>query len=545
MTSRLFMVLCGLLATAISAGPARTQQPVNQVALLIANAIYPDAGGPLATTIKDARLLADELRTDKFDVDVKENAGKADMQRAIDAFTGKIKNGAVAVFYFSGFGIQVARANYLLPVDAQVWSEDDTKRDGISLDAVLSQMRQKGARVKIIMIDASRRNPYERRFRAVAAGLAALNAPPDTLAMFSAAPGTLVNDRAGDDSLFMSELIKEMRAPNSTAEEVFNRARIGVSRASNNEQVPWVSSTLIEGFSFGGAGKAIVASPPTPPTPVTPALKPKDSFRECEKCPDMVAVPTGSFMMGSTENERSTVAEAYAQNGIVPGTGTTGPLLTSEAPQHTVTIARPFAVSRFAVTFEQWDACVNDGGCNGYRPSDQGWGRGLWPVINVNWDDTQAYVAWLSGKTGKAYRLLSEAEWEYMARAGTATPFWWGSSISTSQANYNGTRSYGGQPAGENRQKTLPVNSFSPNPWGFYQVAGNSYDWVEDCFHDDYGGAPADGSAWVTGNCKGHVVRGGAWSSFASNLRTAYRGWFASNFRSSNHGFRVARTLTP
>ncbi len=317
----------------------------------------------------------------------------------------------------------------------------------------------------------------------------------------------------------MSELIKEMRAPNSTAEEVFNRARMGVSRASNNDQVPWVASSLIEGFSFGATGKTI-ATPAPAPAPAMPAAlapKPKDCFRDCEKCPEMVVVPTGSFMMGLTESERSTVAAAYAQNGIVPGTLTTGPPLTSEAPQHTVTIGRPFAASRFAVTFEQWDACVNDGGCNGYRPSDAGWGRGRWPVINVNWDDTQAYVAWLSGKTGKAYRLLSEAEWEYVARAGTTTPFWWGSTVSTSQANYNGTRSYGGQPTGENRQKTLPVDSFSPNPWGFYQVASNSYDWVENCFHDDYNGAPADGSAWVTGTCKGHVVRGGAWSSFPSN----------------------------
>jgi formylglycine-generating enzyme required for sulfatase activity len=128
---------------------------------------------------------------------------------------------------------------------------------------------------------------------------------------------------------------------------------------------------------------------------------------------------------------------------------------------------------------------------------------------------------WLSRKTGKGYRLLSEAEWEYIARATTTTPYWWGSSFSTDQANYNGTRTYADLPTGENRQKTLPVASFSPNPWGFYQVHGNSYDWTEDCFHDDYFGAPADGSAWAAESCKGHVVRGGAWSSAPWMLRSA------------------------
>lgn len=275
------------------------------------------------------------------------------------------------------------------------------------------------------------------------------------------------------------------------------------------------------------------------------ALKPKDSFRECDGCPEMVVVPAGSFTMGSPESERTPVAAAYVTYGIVPGGLTTAPPLSSEGPQHKVTIARPIAVGRFPVTFDQWDTCVDDGGCNGYRPSDQGWGRGSRPAINVNWDDAEAYVAWLSHKTGKHYRLLSEAEWEYMARAATTTPYWWGSSFSTNQANYNGNRTYGDQPTGENRQKTLPVASFSPNPWGFYQVHGNSYDWVEDCFHDDYFGAPVDGSAWTTENCKRHVVRGGAWTSAPWVLRSAFRGWFPPNFRSSNHGFRLARTLTP
>src|SRR5262249_30260931 len=149
-----------------------------------------------------------------------------------------------------------------------------------------------------------------------------------------------------------------------------------------------------------------------------------------------------------------------------------------EGPQHEVRILRPFAVGRFAVTFDEWDACMADGGCNGYRPEDQGWGRGRRPVINVSWHGAQAYVAWLSRKTGQGYRLLTEAEWEYAARAGTTTPFWWGSAISADQANYDGSYVYRNGPKGEYRRQTVEVDSFRPNDWGLYQVHGNVWEWV-------------------------------------------------------------------
>jgi formylglycine-generating enzyme required for sulfatase activity len=255
------------------------------------------------------------------------------------------------------------------------------------------------------------------------------------------------------------------------------------------------------------------------------ALTPKDGFKECVACPQMVVVPAGSFTMGSSEDEE----------GRLP----------DESPQHAVTFARQFAVGRFAVTFDEWDACAADGGCDGYRPADQGWGRGRRPVINVSRSDAKAYLAWLSRKTGRTYRLLSEAEWEYVARAGTTTPFWWGSSIATSQANYNGTLTYGGGVKGENRQQTLPVDKFQPNPWGLYQVGGNVWDRLEDCYHGSYAGAPSDGSAWTFEDCSAHVVRGGSWLNPPSFIRAAHRGRFLPDARTSNLGFRVARTLNP
>jgi formylglycine-generating enzyme required for sulfatase activity len=251
-------------------------------------------------------------------------------------------------------------------------------------------------------------------------------------------------------------------------------------------------------------------------------------FKDCQSCPEMVVVPAGSFMMGSPESEE----------GQLP----------FEQPQHQVTLKAPFAVGRFAVTFSEWDACVDAGGCNSYRPPDRGWGRGRMPVIYVSWDDAKAYVSWLSRQTGKAYRLLSEAEREYVTRAGTTAPFWWGSSISTDQANYNGEwTTYGGSPVGEFRMKPLPVDSFEPNPWGLYQVHGNVADWVEDCWNESYKGAPADGSAWTTGDCTGtvggRVLRGGRWVSYPENVRSAARAFNGPAYRNFNVGFRVARSL--
>ena len=217
----------------------------------------------------------------------------------------------------------------------------------------------------------------------------------------------------------------------------------------------------------------------------------------------MVIAPSGSFTMGSPPREIDDLVREYKSDWHK-----------NEGPQRKVTIPKPFAAGKFAVTFAEWDACVAAGGCGGYKPEDQGWGRGDRPVINVSWDDAKAYVAWLSKKTGKSYRLLSEAEREYVARAGTATPFWWGSSITPEQANYNGNYVYAGGQKGEYRSKTLPVKSFKPNPWGLYQVHGNVYDWVEDCYHDRYDGAPTDGSAWTSGDCTYRVLRGGSWVSY-------------------------------
>jgi formylglycine-generating enzyme required for sulfatase activity len=242
-------------------------------------------------------------------------------------------------------------------------------------------------------------------------------------------------------------------------------------------------------------------------------------FKDCASCPHMVVVPAGEFTMGSPPAEQQ--AEA----------------------QHRVTIAVPFAVSKFEITFDDWNACVSDGGCDNARPNDEGWGRGRHPVIHMSFDLAKTYVTWLSRKTGKTYRLLTEAEWEYAARAGTTTTFAFGDSLSPGSANYNASTD-GSGPSEENRQKTMPVGSFPPNAFGLHDMHGNVSEWVEDCFHNDYTAkAPTDGSAWVEGNCTGRVLRGGSWEDSDAELRSAARvGEYRYN-SSYVDGFRIARSL--
>jgi formylglycine-generating enzyme required for sulfatase activity len=238
---------------------------------------------------------------------------------------------------------------------------------------------------------------------------------------------------------------------------------------------------------------------------------------------DMVAIEGGCFMMGSPDDEPERDKD--------------------EGPRHEVCV-KPFELGRYEVTFAAWDACVADGGCEAI-PDDEGWGRDRRPVINVSWQQANEYVRWLNNNGGKrGYRLPSEAEWEYAARAGTTTPFATGDCISTDQANFDGTFEYGDCPDPTNLDlhRTQPVGSYAPNPWGLYDMHGNINEFVADCWNDGYDGAPTDGSAWLDGNCTRRVLRGGSWHGDASYLRSAYRCRSGPAFGHRSIGFRLART---
>ena len=260
---------------------------------------------------------------------------------------------------------------------------------------------------------------------------------------------------------------------------------------------------------------------PLLPKGIRPA--PGRMFRDCENCPEMVVVPTGTFQMGSPEGEAGRDDD--------------------EGPQRPVRIGYRFAVGKTEVTWAEWEACVADGGCNGAGPEgaggDEGWGRGSRPVINVSWEDAQAYAEWLSRKTGERYRLLSEAEWEYVARAGTSTRFSWGEDDPTCSRGASNAANYRSCTS----DRTEPVGFSAANAFEVHDLHGNVWEWVEDCYVDSYSGAPTNGSARIVSDCPRRVLRGGSWYITPLYLRSAYRNGINPSNRINYIGFRVARTL--
>lgn len=282
-----------------------------------------------------------------------------------------------------------------------------------------------------------------------------------------------------------------------------------------------VSVGVILTALWGDAAQAQVANDPFQSVPAPPprsasrlaqdpAATVGRSFRDCAECPEMVVIPAGSFVMGSPASEQGRRND--------------------EGPQRGVAVRAPLAVGKYAVTFAEWDACVAAGGCS-YRPRDEGWGRGRQPVINVSWNDAQQYVRWLRGRTRGSYRLLTEAEWEYAARARAMTPYSFGRTIRPGQANF-----------GRNAGRTQPVGSYPANRWGLHDMHGNVWEWVQDCY-GSYAGAPADARQTVeSGSCSSRVLRGGSWNDVPRLLRSANRYRGIPGYRYFFLGFRVART---
>jgi uncharacterized caspase-like protein len=227
----------------------------SRIALVIGNGHYPDAAEALAQPVNDARSLAGALRHDGFDVDVVEDATKDDMGRAIERLKSRIRPDSVVMLFYGGYGVQSGRESYMIPVDATIWKENDVRREGVSVESVLDVMKQQGARAKLVVLDASRRNPYERRFRSFSHGLAAIAAPDNALILSSATPGKVVDDSKGQNSVLVSELLNHITTEESGAEAVFNKTRVAVSRASEGEQIPSVSSSLLEDVRFASSEK--------------------------------------------------------------------------------------------------------------------------------------------------------------------------------------------------------------------------------------------------------------------------------------------------
>lgn len=516
---RVFVLLVLLLAACAPRPCAAAPEPragARGAALLVANSAY--VGGRLGEApLAGARALERELTRLGFEATLAVDLDRAGMRRALDAFAAAIRPGAPALFFFSGYGVEAKGEACLIPLGADVWTEADARAQGIALASVFAAMDKAGAVPKVVILDASRRNPFERRFRGFSAGLGALEPPPQSLLLSAAQEGQVVEGAPGTGpaaGVFVSELIKEMRAPDASADDVFNRTRLGVSRASGGRQTPLVRSTLTAPFFLAPQS---LAPPPGlnedgpadaqagfgPPRP----LRPRAVFRDCAACPSLVVAPAGEFQMGS---------EAFP----------------AERPVHAVKIARPFAIGRFEVTRAQWDACVAAGGCEGPRLESEGEPDA--PAGGVSFEDARAYVAWLARTTGAPYRLPSEAEWEFSARGGTTDAFWWGEEAGSDHANCRGCGGPG---------RPTVAGAYPANPFGLYDTSGNIAEWVADCWRDSYADAPRDGGAFDAPDCRIRVARGGSYDSAARFARSAARFPTQAELRYHANGLRVARDL--
>jgi len=506
--------------------------------------------------------VRDALARLGFDVaSYKENASKIDMIGLLDGFGRKITAAgpnAIVLVYYSGHGMQIEGENFLIPAGGQLIGADFSQMSASAMQAILSgvavptsflraQLKPRaGDGVNIIILDACRNNPWDPTRRGTGGrgrGLADQDwGLGQTLIAFSTAPGTTAYDGGENDrnSPYTAALKATIASPNLDVFNMFNTVSRTVETQTrgwrDGAQRPWINSVTLPNVCLAGctATPVVAIDRSELPAPPAPKTRPGETFRECDVCPEMVVVPAGSFVMGSPASE--------------PGHQ-------SNEAQHPVTIPRPFAVGRFEVTFAQWDACVAAGGCaepeaGPYSPPDEGWGRDNRPAIHVSWQDARRYVRWLNGRVGgKAYRLLTEAEWEYAARGhaqGTATDtaYPWGAAASHENANYGKDGCCGGLASGKDQWVNIsPVGSFPPNAFGVSDMHGNVWEWVEDCYKADYSGLATDGSANTTSGCSYRVFRGGSWFITATNLRSANRLRYSPTDRSSNLGFRLARTL--
>ena len=517
-----------------------------RVALVVGNSAYA-AIGALPNPGNDAADVATALGRLGFEVETVRDADRVGLNAALRGFTRRSVGADVALVFYAGHGLEMDGVNYLVPVDAQLERDTDVRFEAVALDDVLASVA--GAALRVVILDACRNNPLARSMQRTSASRSVsrgsfgeLNEDllgAETLVAYAAAAGTTAADGTGRNSPYTSALLAHLEQPLELS-ALFRRVRAQVLEATAGDQRPHEYGSLLGEHYLGGAsgpGTATVVDsvsgaasaqqetvfwesirdssnpaeleaylrqypagvfralatvrlaalrPSAPDPPAADRQVPGTVFRDCATCPELVVVPAGRFRMGCVSGR-----DCHD----------------SQQPVHEVELAS-FALGVYEVTFEEYDRFVQATGHR--RPGDRGWGRGGRPVIDVSWEDAAAYVAWLSRETGESYRLPSESEWEYAARAGTTTRYSWGQDIGRNLANCDGCGSRW------DADRTAPAGSFAANGWGLHDMHGNVWEWVADCWHENYARAPRDGTAWTSGgNCGRRVLRGGSWSTSA------------------------------
>lgn len=530
----------------------------DRIALVIGNSNYETMGWQLANPANDARLMKDALESVGFQVSLLIDATEDDMEDAFAAHGRRLSyagTDAVGLIYFAGHGIQSEGYNYLIPVDTNAVTEQDVWAQAPRLGQALQHVRAAGNGVNFVILDACRNNPLPSSSRSLGSGgLAPVERSRGLLVSYSTEPGFTATDGAGNNSPYTQALAAVIQQDGLIAEQVFKRVADQVYQATGGAQTPFYNSGLIgEDFCFGDCGKpapAVIdagivfqmasmgrdvgdtdtaASDAPAKTSTEPAaLSDFNTFQDCDGCPEMVVIPAGKFMMGSPETE-------YRRHD-------------DEGPVREVSVAR-FAMAKYEVTFGQYEACRTAGACahdpKSIRPSNPLWVMDDRPVFDLNVREAQAYVDWLNTQVdGTPYRLPSEAEWEYAARAGTTTPFYTGEEITSEQANYNGTRGYNnGAKGGGYLRMPVAVGSYPANPFGLHDMLGNIAEWTADCYTRTYAGLPRDGKAIPGRDQCSQPVRGGDYEKVPSYVRSAIRRAQPAASRNDTIGFRVAKSL--
>ena len=544
--SRLLAGLVLMIFAAFAGAPtAAAQGSVPRVALVIGSGAYAQA--PIEDAVEGARLVADALRRGGFTVIYLENARREEIRQGLAKFAKSLERGGHGIVFYNGHAVQHQGRNYLVAIDSKITGADDVRREAVDVDLLLDPLIVARIAGGVIVLDASRANPWQALLPGGRRGLAEPEPVKSVTVVYSTAPDRIVTSGVWASGVFAEWLAQTMKTPDISINEVINRTRTAVAQINGKDQRVWQSQQAPADLVVISASRPSAAKPAetgfwdsilnsgAPSEPAgwqTPPAKPVQTqapaeapaspnpgasappppalpIRDCPTCPELALVPAGTLMMGATD-------------GFV-----------FETPVHEVTISKAFFIGRREVTFDEWDACLSEGGCQ-YRPGDRGQGRGLRPASDLDWNDAKSFVGWLSRKTGKTYRLPTEAEWEYAARAGTKTAFYWGNAIEKGRANCAGCNS-------QALNQTVTTGTFPANPLGLFDMAGNAAEWVEDCWGDNYQAAPKDGSALTKPDCRERVLRGGSFNNDQRFVRTAARFKYDFDVRYYTNGFRVVR----
>ena len=533
-----------------------------RLALLIGNDNYQNVPA-LRNARGDAETMASALKQVGYATEVRKDLDLRGLQAALRDFKAKVQEGDEVVFFYSGHGVQMDNANFLLPVDIHAPDSADRVRDeSIPLQAVQDAMAERRAQFSLLIIDACRNDPFPKRSRAVATrGLAAALPANGQMVIFSAGANQEALDRLGDkdpvrNGVFTRVFLREMMSPGVTVRDVLLKVRqtvFDMAKSVNHTQVPAIYDQALGDFYFVPPKPGQKPSGGSDPHAAEIAMwTPLKDSRDPVALQNYLNIyPNGLFVDLAREALRKLGVTAVSGGGDVPknpgqtfrqcdvcpamvviGPGAL-PAAADKARPKQPTVSNALAVGVYEVTFREWDACAADRAC-AQDVSDENWGRENQPVINVSWNDAKAYVTWLSRKTGQTYRLLREAEWEYAARGGTLDLYPWGSDVGIGLAN---CLQCGALDSG---RRPTEVGKFGANGFGLYDVIGNVWEWVEDCKSSDMKSLdePAAGSG-----CSERVLRGGSFRTAAGEATLERRRGGAPAMRSSQNGFRVARDL--